>query len=94
MNKGIGLALVILITPLVVITASTLTFYLGYKPTSTSNNGELIVPPLETNLFKLENNFKQSVKDKIKSSVLSFLYINFLSIFKNLFIYKYVLTQK
>ena len=35
MNKGIGLALVILITPLVVITASTLTFYLGYKPTST-----------------------------------------------------------
>ena len=55
MNKGIGLALVILITPLVVITASTLTFYLGYKPTSTSNNGELIVPPLETNLFKLEN---------------------------------------
>ena len=55
MNKGIGLALIILITPLVVITASTLTFYLGYKPTSTSNNGELIVPPLETNLFKLEN---------------------------------------
>ena len=55
MNKGIGLAIVILITPLVVITASTLTFYLGYKPTSTSNNGELVVPPLETNLFKLKN---------------------------------------
>ena len=52
-NNQKYLALVILLTPLLVITLSTATFYLGYKPTSSNNNGELIIPQIETQNLSL-----------------------------------------
>ena len=58
-NNQKYLALVILLTPLLVISLSTATFYLGYKPTSSNNNGELIIPQIETqnlNLIDAEGN--------------------------------------
>lgn len=42
------LAVVILIIPIIVLASSTLTFYLGYKPNATTNNGQLIVPQIAT----------------------------------------------
>ena len=48
MNNQKYLALIILLTPLLVISLSTLTFYLGYKPTSSNNNGDLIIPQIDT----------------------------------------------
>ena len=47
-NNQKYLALIILLTPLLVISLSTATFYLGYKPTSSNNNGELVIPQIET----------------------------------------------
>ena len=58
-NNQKYLALVILLTPLLVISLSTATFYLGYKPTSSNNNGELVIPQIETqnlNLIDAEGN--------------------------------------
>ena len=58
-NNQKYLALVILLTPLLVIGLSTATFYLGYKPTSSNNNGELVIPQIETqnlNLIDAEGN--------------------------------------
>ena len=59
MNNQKYLALIILLTPLLVISLSTATFYLGYKPTSSNNNGELVIPQIETqnlNLIDAEGN--------------------------------------
>ena len=59
MNNQKYLALIILLTPLLVISLSTATFYLGYKPTSSNNNGELVIPQIETqnlNLIDVEGN--------------------------------------
>lgn len=53
MNKNKWLAIIILITPIVVLGLSTLTFYFGYKPGTASNNGELIYPHIETEDAKL-----------------------------------------
>ena len=53
MNKQKLLALVILLTPILVISLSTLTFYYGYKPTDTKNNGQLIVPQIPSDNAKL-----------------------------------------
>mgnify|MGYP005704872365 CR=1 FL=1 len=47
------LALVILIIPIIVLASSTLTFYLGYKPNATTNNGQLIVPQIATDDLSL-----------------------------------------
>ena len=47
------LALVILIIPIIVLASSTLTFYLGYKPNTTTNNGQLIVPQIGTDDLNL-----------------------------------------
>ena len=58
-NNQKYLALIILLTPLLVISLSTATFYLGYKPTSSNNNGELVIPQIETqnlNLIDVEGN--------------------------------------
>ena len=58
-NNQKYLALIILLTPLLVISVSTETFYLGYKPTSSNNNGELVIPQIETqnlNLIDAEGN--------------------------------------
>ena len=58
-NNQKYLALIILLTPLLVIGLSTATFYLGYKPTSSNNNGELVIPQIETqnlNLIDAEGN--------------------------------------
>mgnify|MGYP005704532679 FL=1 len=58
-NNQKYLALIILLTPLLVISLSTATFYLGYKPASSNNNGELVIPQIETqnlNLIDAEGN--------------------------------------
>ena len=58
-NNQKYLALIILLTPLLVISLSTATFYLGYKHTSSNNNGELVIPQIETqnlNLIDAEGN--------------------------------------
>ena len=47
------LALVILIIPIIVLASSTLTFYLGYKPNATTNNGQLTVPQIGTDDLNL-----------------------------------------
>ena len=47
------LALVILIIPIIVLASSTLTFYLGYNPNTTTNNGQLIVPQIGTDDLNL-----------------------------------------
>ena len=47
------LALVILLIPIIVLASSTLTFYLGYKPNATTNNGQLIVPQIGTDDLSL-----------------------------------------
>ena len=54
MKNNKWLALIILITPLVVLSLSTLTFYFGYKPDSSSNNGDLIYPHIETDGVRLK----------------------------------------
>jgi hypothetical protein len=54
MKNNKWLALIILITPIVVLSLSTLTFYFGYKPDSSSNNGELIYPHIETDGVRLK----------------------------------------
>jgi len=67
MNNQKLLALIILLTPIVVISLSTLTFYYGYKPTDTKNNGQLIVPQIPSdnaNLFTQEGEPFNFVKGK------------------------------
>ena len=54
MKNNKWLAFIILITPLVVLSLSTLTFYFGYKPDSSSNNGELIYPHIDTDGVRLK----------------------------------------
>ena len=67
MNNQKILALIILLTPIVVISLSTLTFYYGYKPDETKNNGVLIVPQIRTdntNLVDIDGQPFNFVKGK------------------------------
>tara|TARA_A200000113_G_scaffold79144_1_gene70146 strand:- start:22613 stop:23188 length:576 start_codon:yes stop_codon:yes gene_type:complete len=67
MNNQKILALIILLTPIVVISLSTLTFYYGYKPDETKNNGVLIVPQIRTdntNLVDIDGQSFNFVKGK------------------------------
>lgn len=67
MNNQKILALIILLTPIVVISLSTLTFYYGYKPDETKNNGVLIVPQISTdntNLVDIDGQSFNFVKGK------------------------------
>tara|TARA_B100001057_G_scaffold251288_1_gene251555 strand:- start:2871 stop:3446 length:576 start_codon:yes stop_codon:yes gene_type:complete len=67
MNNQKILALIILLTPIVVISLSTLTFYYGYKPDETKNNGVLIVPQIttdNTNLVDIDGQSFNFVKGK------------------------------
>ena len=57
MDRQYRLALLILLIPLITLAASTLTYYLGYKPTETNANGMPIKPQIETkNLNLIEEN--------------------------------------
>ena len=67
MNNQKILALIILLTPIVVISLSTLTFYYGYKPDETKNNGVLIVPQIRTdntNLVDIDGQSFNFIKGK------------------------------
>jgi len=57
MDRQYRLALLILLIPLITLAASTLTYYLGYKPTEINANGMPIKPQIETkNLNLMEEN--------------------------------------
>ena len=57
MDRQYRLALLILLNPLITLAASTLTYYLGYKPTEINANGMPIKPQIETkNLNLIEEN--------------------------------------
>ena len=57
MDRQYRLALLILLIPLITLAASTLTYYLGYKPTKINANGMPIKPQIETkNLNLIEEN--------------------------------------
>ena len=57
MDRQYRLALLILLIPLITLSASTLTYYLGYKPTEINANGMPIKPQIETkNLNLIEEN--------------------------------------
>tara|TARA_Y100001934_G_scaffold283181_1_gene401019 strand:- start:413 stop:988 length:576 start_codon:yes stop_codon:yes gene_type:complete len=57
MDRQYRLALLILLIPLITLAASTLTYYLGYKPTEINANGMPIKPQIETkNLNLIEEN--------------------------------------
>tara|TARA_B000000565_G_scaffold222633_1_gene177665 strand:+ start:991 stop:1566 length:576 start_codon:yes stop_codon:yes gene_type:complete len=57
MDRQYRLALLILLIPLITLAASTLTYYLGYKPTEINANGMPIKPQIETkNLNLVEEN--------------------------------------
>ena len=57
MDRQYRLALLILLIPLITLAASTLTYYLGYKPTEINANGMQIKPQIETkNLNLIEEN--------------------------------------
>ena len=47
MDRQYRLALLILLIPLITLAASTLTYYLGYKPTEINANGMPIKPQIE-----------------------------------------------
>jgi len=53
MDKQYRLALLILLIPLITLVASTLTFYLGYKPSAINANGNPLDPKIETTNLKL-----------------------------------------
>tara|TARA_X000000368_G_scaffold315942_1_gene253305 strand:+ start:668 stop:1243 length:576 start_codon:yes stop_codon:yes gene_type:complete len=53
MDKQYRLALLILLIPLMTLVASTLTFYLGYKPSEINANGIPLDPKIETKNFIL-----------------------------------------
>ena len=53
MDKQYRLALLILLIPLLTLVASTLTFYLGYKPSTTNFNGKQLDPQIETTSLNL-----------------------------------------
>ena len=48
MDKQYRLALLILLIPLITLVASTLTFYLGYKPSAINANGNHLAPKIES----------------------------------------------
>lgn len=57
MDRQYRLALLILLIPLITLATSTLTYYLGYKPTEINANGMPIKPQIETkNLNLIEEN--------------------------------------
>ena len=47
-------AVIIFLTPILVVIASTLLFYIGYSPEGRTNNGELIEPPIDLAKLKIE----------------------------------------
>ena len=47
-------AAIIFLTPILVVIASTLLFYVGYSPEGRTNNGELIEPPIDLATLKIE----------------------------------------
>ena len=53
MDKQYRLALLILLIPLITLVASTLTFYLGYKPSAINANGNPLDPKIETTNLNL-----------------------------------------
>jgi hypothetical protein len=53
MDRQYRLALLILLIPLITLAASTLTYYLGYKPTEINANGMPIKPQIETKNLNL-----------------------------------------
>ena len=62
MDKQYRLALLILLIPLITLVASTLTFYLGYKPSAINANGNPLDPKIETtNLNLIEKSGEQFI---------------------------------
>ncbi len=53
-NKGRLIAGIIFLTPIVMLVFSTMLYYSGFSPDGTTNNGELIDPPLETSKINLK----------------------------------------
>ena len=47
-------AFIIFLTPILVLIASTLFFYIGYSPEGKTNNGQLIDPPIDLSALKIE----------------------------------------
>ncbi len=47
-------AFIIFFTPILVLIASTLFFYIGYSPEGRTNNGQLIDPPIDLSALKIE----------------------------------------
>ena len=47
-------AFIIFLTPILVLIASTLFFYIGYSPEGRTNNGQLIDPPIDLSALKIE----------------------------------------
>ena len=62
MDKQYRLALLILLIPLITLVASTLTFYLGYKPSEINANGNPLEPKIDTtNLNLIKNSGEQFI---------------------------------
>ena len=56
-------AFIIFLTPILVLIASTLFFYIGYSPEGRTNNGQLVDPPIDLSALKIEGlkvNFQAS----------------------------------
>ena len=67
MDKQYRLALLILLIPLITLVASTLTFYLGYKPSAINANGNPLDPKIETtNLNLIEKSGEQFIFERGK----------------------------
>ena len=47
-------AFIIFLTPILVLIASTLFFYIGYSPEGRTNNGQLVDPPIDLSALKIE----------------------------------------
>ena len=60
-------AFIIFLTPILVLIASTLFFYIGYSPEGRTNNGQLIEPPIDLSALKIEG-----LKDEFQASGPSF----------------------
>ena len=73
MDKQYRLALLILLIPLITLVASTLTFYLGYKPSAINANGNPLDPKIETtNLNLIEKSGKQFIFESGKWYIVYF----------------------
>jgi len=76
MNKGFITALLIFLTPIIVITVSTVWYYSGYGPEEKVNYGRLLSDPIDVGILELELDYQNLNVDSMERKWMLVHFIN------------------